>query len=101
MAKRTSSKGKKVVVQSKKRSSSGRSKKTAQPQTLLFHKRHYILMGVGIALIALGLLLMSGGGSSDYNVFEPEKIYSFRRTVLAPFLILAGLVVQIYMIFKK
>jgi hypothetical protein len=33
--------------------------------------------------------------------WEPERIYSFRRTVLAPIVILAGLAVEIYAIFKK
>jgi hypothetical protein len=101
MAKKTTSKGKKVVVSSKKKRSASGISREPSGDTLIFNRTHFILMGVGIGLIALGLLLMSGGGSEDYNVFDPDRIYSFRRTVLAPFLILAGLGVEIYMIFKK
>ncbi len=48
----------------------------------------------GIFLIALGYLLMIGGGSEDPNVFNPE-IFSFRRITLAPMSIMIGLVVII------
>ena len=58
-------------------------------------------MGVGLALVMLGLLLMSGGAMPDPNTWDPELIYSFRRITLAPFLMVAGFVVVIYGIFKK
>lgn len=79
-----------------------RSRATAQPSStsLLFGKEHYLLMGLGAVLIALGLLLMSGGAMESPEVWQPEVIYSFRRTVLAPIVILAGLGVEIYAIFK-
>ena len=66
----------------------------------LFSSRNYTLMIVGIALIALGFILMSGGRSEDPNVFNPE-IYNFRRIRLAPFLILAGLGIQVYAILYR
>ena len=66
----------------------------------LFSSRNYTLMIVGIALIALGFILMSGGRSEDPNVFNPE-IYNFRRIRLAPFLILAGLVIHVYAILYR
>ena len=69
-------------------------------QEPLFSSRNYTLMIVGIALIALGFILMSGGRSEDPNVFNPE-IYNFRRIRLAPFLILAGLVIQVYAILYR
>ena len=47
--------------------------------------------------MALGFILMSGGGSDDPNVFNPD-IYSFRRIRLAPTLVLIGLGMQIYAI---
>ncbi len=68
---------------------------------LLFHRQNYIWMGIGAGLIALGLVLMSGGHMPSPDVWEPERIYSFRRTVLAPIVILVGLGVEIYAIFKK
>ncbi len=94
----TTSKQKKKVV----RPTVSRSKSSNQqtPSTLLFNKQHFMLMGLGAVLVALGLLLMSGGGMDNPNEWDPGKIYSFRRTVLAPIVILAGLGVEIYAIFK-
>ena len=63
----------------------------------IFGKRNYKFMFIGIAFIALGLILMSGGGSDDPNVFNPE-IFNFRRIRLAPTLILIGFAIQIYAI---
>ena len=66
--------------------------------TLVFGKKNYLVMLVGLVLIALGYILMSGGGSDDPNVFNPE-IFSFRRIRLAPLLIIIGFVVQVVAIF--
>lgn len=63
----------------------------------VFGKKNYKLMLIGIAIIALGFILMSGGGSDDPNVFNPE-IFSWRRIRLAPALILIGFGIQIYAI---
>jgi hypothetical protein len=68
---------------------------------LLFTKDNYLWIGIGCALIALGLILMMGGAMKDQNVWDESVIYSVRRTVLAPIFILAGLGVEIYAIFKK
>ncbi len=57
----------------------------------IFVKKNYILLLIGIALIALGYLLMIGGGSDDLNVFNPE-IFNFQRVTLAPIMCLAGFV---------
>ena len=65
-----------------------------------FGKMNYILVIVGIALIALGFILMIGGGSSDPDVFN-EEMFNFRRLTLAPILVLAGFVVEIVAIFWK
>ena len=72
--------------------------------TFLFGKRNYIWMGVGIALIALGFILMTGADANttpDGN-FDPtywnEEIYSWRRIRLAPFLVITGFIVEIYAI---
>jgi len=67
----------------------------------LFGKENYIWMLVGIVLVALGLILMAGGKSPDPNVFNANEVYSFRRITLAPILMLLGLAVEIYAIFKK
>ena len=63
-------------------------------------KTNYILVVVGVLLIALGLILMIGGGSTDPDVFN-EKMFSFQRITLAPILILAGFVVEIVAIFWR
>ncbi len=77
------------------------SMKTIQKEELIFGKQNYILMGVGFGLIALGMLLMSGGAMPSPDVWDEDIIYSFRRTVLAPFVMIVGLVVEVYAIFKK
>ncbi|QLG45673.1 DUF3098 domain-containing protein [Costertonia aggregata] len=66
-------------------------------QEFIFQKKNYMFMFIGIACIALGFILMSGGGSDDPNVFN-EDIYSFRRIRLAPTLVLIGLGIEIYAI---
>jgi hypothetical protein len=58
-------------------------------------------MLIGLAVIVLGYLLMSGGKSEDPNVFSAKEIYNFRRITLAPFLIVAGFVIEIFAIMKK
>jgi hypothetical protein len=67
----------------------------------LFGKQNYIWIVAGLAIIALGLLMMAGGKSSDPNVFNADEVYSFRRITLAPILILVGLAFQVVAIFKK
>ncbi|MBO0321313.1 DUF3098 domain-containing protein [Muricauda sp. CAU 1633] len=63
----------------------------------VFQKKNYLFLFIGIVFIALGFILMSGGGSDDPEVFNPD-IYSFRRIRLAPTLVLIGLGIQIYAI---
>jgi hypothetical protein len=70
-------------------------------RTELFNKNNYLWMGIGIAIVLLGFLLMAGGKSSDPNVFNEDEVYSFRRITLAPILIIAGLMVEVYAIMKR
>jgi hypothetical protein len=67
----------------------------------LFDTINYKILLIGIAVIALGFLLMSGGGSEDPNVFNEEELFSFRRIRLAPTVVILGFAVVIYSIFKK
>lgn len=69
-------------------------------QEFLFDGINYKILLIGIAVIALGFILMSGGGSKDPNVFN-EDIFSFRRIRLAPTTVLIGFGITIYSIFKK
>ena len=57
-------------------------------------------MLVGLALIVLGYILMTGGGSSDPQVFN-YAMFDFRRLVLAPVSIVAGIIVIIVAIIRK
>ncbi|MEM8999364.1 MAG: DUF3098 domain-containing protein [Bacteroidota bacterium] len=77
----------------------GKKNSTSQKQkpVFVFQKKNYTFLFIGLAFIALGFILMSGGGSDDPNVFNPE-IYSFRRIRLAPTLVLIGLGIQVYAI---
>jgi hypothetical protein len=67
----------------------------------LFSRENYTWMLIGIVVIAIGIFLMSGGASKDPGTFNAEEVYSARRITVAPILILAGLVIEIYAIFKK
>ena len=58
------------------------------------------MMLVGLALMVLGYILMTGGGSSDPQVFN-YAMFDFRRLVLAPVAIVAGIVVIIVAIIRK
>ena len=66
----------------------------------LFDSINYKILLIGIAVIAVGFILMSGGGSKDPNVFN-EDIFNFRRIRLAPTTVLIGFGITIYSIFKK
>lgn len=74
--------------------------KQANVGQFAFGKENYRLMLIGLAFIVLGFLLMIGGGSDDPKVFNPE-IFSFRRITLAPILILAGFVIEVFAIMKR
>ena len=65
-----------------------------------FTKKNYILLIVGILLICAGLLLMIGGGSDDPNVFN-DDIFNAQRLTVAPILIAAGFIVEIFAIMYK
>ena len=67
---------------------------------LLFGKRNYRFMIIGLFFIAMGFILMSGGGSDDPNIFN-EEIYSFRRIRLAPILVVTGFIIEVYAILTK
>jgi hypothetical protein len=63
----------------------------------IFGKKNYKFMLIGLGCIALGFILMAGGGSDDPNVFNPD-IFSWRRIRLAPTLVLLGFAIEIYAI---
>ena len=67
---------------------------------MIFQKNKYIALILIVSLLTLGFILMSGGSSSDPNIFNDE-IFSFRRITLAPLLIVGSYVSLIWLILKK
>jgi hypothetical protein len=67
----------------------------------LFSKENFTWMIIGGVVIALGMFLMSGGKNPDPNNFDTNLVYSKTRITIAPILIIAGLLIEIYAIFKK
>ncbi|MBR5206791.1 MAG: DUF3098 domain-containing protein [Alistipes sp.] len=65
-----------------------------------FTRKNYIVMLIGVCVIILGFVLMSGGGEHTATYFD-ESIFSFRRITLAPIVVIAGFVVEIYAIMKR
>ena len=63
----------------------------------IFGKKNYKWLFIGLAFIAVGFIIMAGGGSDDPNVFD-ESIFNWRRIRLAPTLVLIGFGIQIYAI---
>ena len=72
----------------------------ADDKQFAFDRENYKWVLIGLALIVVGFLLMAGGGSSNPDVFS-KGIFSFQRWTLAPLLVLAGYIVEIYAIMKK
>ena len=77
------------------------SKKSTGNENFALTKENYILLVIGFAIIVLGFILMIGGKSEDPNVFNEEEIFSFRRITLAPIVVLAGFIFEIWAIMKK
>lgn len=76
-------------------------KKVVKPLAPLFVKENYIWMAIGAVIVALGMLLMSGGKNQDPNTFDVKVVYSTTRITIAPILIVLGLLVEVYALFKK
>jgi hypothetical protein len=66
----------------------------------LFNKENYKFLLIGIVVIAIGFILMAGGGSDNPNVFN-EEIFNFRRIRIAPTVVLIGFGITIYAILKN
>lgn len=71
-----------------------------QNKEFLFEKVNYKILLIGIGVIALGFILMAGGGSDDPKVFN-ESVFDFRRIRLAPTTVIVGFVITVYAILKN
>jgi hypothetical protein len=74
----------------------GEGKKQPMPLT----SKNYLLMLAGLLIVVLGFVLMSGGGEHTATEFD-ESIFSFRRITLAPIVVIAGFVFEIFAIMKR
>ena len=75
-------------------------KEDTNKQEFLFGANNYKLLIIGLVVIALGFILMSGGANENPNVFN-EEVYNFRRIRLAPTVVLIGFGITIYSILAK
>jgi uncharacterized membrane protein len=73
----------------------------AGSRELIYGPAQFRIMGIGLALVIVGLILMAGGRQPDPNTWNADEIYSFRRITLAPIVMVAGFVVVVLGIFKK
>jgi len=64
-------------------------------------RENYIYILTGFIIIVIGFLLMTGGKSESPDVFNGEELFSFRRITLAPIVVVAGFVFEIWAIMKK
>ncbi|WEK37426.1 MAG: DUF3098 domain-containing protein [Candidatus Pseudobacter hemicellulosilyticus] len=71
------------------------------PTGNLFGRENYIWILAGLAVILIGILVMAGGRSEDPNVFKDDQVYSKMRITVAPILILLGLGIEVFAIFRK
>ncbi len=67
----------------------------------LFGSGNFKWMLIGVVVLILGFILMAGGHTEDPNVFNKDEVYSTRRITIAPIIILIGLVIEIYAIFRQ
>lgn len=75
--------------------------KAAPANIEMFGKENYMWMLIGLAVLALGFFLMAGGKSADPKVFDEKEVYSTTRITIAPILIIAGFIIEIFAIMKK
>ena len=67
----------------------------------IFGKDNLRWMLIGLVVIAIGLVLMAGGKGEDPNVFAENEVYSMKRITMAPLMIVAGMLIEVYAIMRK
>lgn len=65
-----------------------------------FTRKNYLLILIGVAIIVVGFILMAGGGNHTATEFD-DSIFSFRRITLAPIVVIAGFIFEIFAILKR
>jgi hypothetical protein len=69
-------------------------------KTFLFDRASYLMLAASVVLILVGYFFMQGGGSDDPAVYNPD-MFNFQRLVVAPGLVLAGLLVALLALLRK
>jgi hypothetical protein len=98
---------KKIVVTQQPANKTRQAKEKSRSNTedknveMLFGRKNFYFLFAGVGLIALGFLLMAGGHMPSPDTWDENLIYHPRRTILAPIVILGGLVMVLISIFKK
>lgn len=80
---------------------SNKSKNETLAKQSLFSKDNYLIMLIGLIVLAIGFFLMAGGKSADPKKFDPNEVYSTTRITIAPILIIIGFAIEIIAIMKK
>jgi len=65
-----------------------------------FHKENYKFLFLGLILLALGFILMIGGGSDDPDVFS-DALFNTQRLTIAPLLLIAGFAIEVWAVLKR
>ena len=87
--------------QAKPTTSAAKQQPTGPVLPFIFDRTNYLIMIAGVVVILLGFVLMSGGATTDPNVFPKEELYSFRRITLAPIVVMIGFGIEIFAILKR
>ena len=75
--------------------------KNSKKSKMTLSKDNYKYIIIGCIIVALGFVLMSGGGTDNPNEFNEEELFSFRRITLAPFFVILGYIVVLYGVMKR
>ena len=67
---------------------------------MAFTMKNYLWMLIGVVVIVIGFVLMSGGGEHTATEFD-ESIYSVRRITIAPIVVIIGFIIEIFAIMKR
>ncbi len=68
---------------------------------MVLGRENYMLILLGVIVLIIGFILMSGGKYTDPNVFNGDELYSPRRITIAPIVVIIGFSIEVYAIFHK
>ncbi|MDG2331435.1 MAG: DUF3098 domain-containing protein [Flavobacteriales bacterium] len=79
--------------------------KSNEPQSVenkfALGKLNYLFIILGVLIVVVGFVLMSGGGSEDPTIFNEEELFHPTRITVAPITVIFGYLVVIFAIMKK